>query len=67
VRPYKGLFIEVKAEGVKLYKQNGDFATPHLKEQSEMIIRLRLKGYWAVFAVGFDQAKLEIDNYFSLK
>ena len=61
--PYKGLFIELKAEGVKLLKQDGSYITPHLQEQSEMLYKLRLKGYWATFAVGFDQAKNTIDSY----
>lgn len=62
-RPYKGLFIEVKAEGIKLLKQNGDYATPHLQEQADFMFKLRLKGYWAVFAVGFDQAVEIIKEY----
>lgn len=61
--PYKGLFLELKADGAKLLKQDGSYATPHLQEQSEMLYKLRLKGYWATFAVGFDQCKNEIDSY----
>lgn len=61
--PYKGLFLELKAEGVKLQNKDGSYATPHLKEQYDMLYKLRLKGYWSDFAVGFDQAKNKIDEY----
>ena len=63
IRPYKGMFLELKAEGVKLQKKDGSYATPHLQEQWEMLYKLRLKGYVADFAVGFDQAKRLIDSY----
>jgi hypothetical protein len=62
-RPYSGFFLELKAEGVKLQNKDLSYATPHLKEQYEMLYRLRLKGYWSDFAVGFDEAKKKIDYY----
>lgn len=60
---YKGLFLEIKAETPylkdgKTLKSNG-----HLREQQSMIRKLRFNGYFARFAVGFDEVKLEIDNY----
>lgn len=62
---YRGLFIELKAEGTKIYlcSDNSKFATPHLKEQNEILFKLRLKGYCTHFAVGFDEAKIKIDQY----
>lgn len=60
---FHGLFIELKAEGVKIYKKNGDFANDHLIKQSECLIELRRRGYWAQFTVGFDEAKKIIDIY----
>jgi hypothetical protein len=62
-RPYIGCFIEIKAEDAKLLKRDGSYATPHLAEQSVMLFRLRKKNYYAVFAIGFNQVKTEIDNY----
>lgn len=60
-----GLFIEVKKDGTRLKKKNGEWATPHIEEQAEMLEKLRDKGYKAEFAVGFDEAKKIIDQYLS--
>lgn len=59
-----GLFIEIKRPGVKLYKKNGELvADQHIREQAEMLQRLRQRGYKAEFACGFDEAKKLIDEY----
>jgi len=60
---YYGLFIELKKEGLKLYKKNGEFKTPHLQVQASMISQLLKRGYFASFACGFDDAKDIIDEY----
>lgn len=58
-----GLFIELKKEGTRLKKKDGKWASDHIAEQAEMIDRLNDRGYKAVFAVGFEAAKKEIDDY----
>lgn len=59
-----GLFLELKAEGTKLYKKNGEMvANKHYQEQAEMLEKLRLNGYIAEFAVGYDQAIKIITDY----
>lgn len=58
-----GLFIELKKEGARLKKKNGEWATPHIAEQAEVLKKLRDCGYWAEFACGFDEAKKIIDAY----
>lgn len=60
---YDGLFIEVKRDGTRLKKKNGDWATTHIKEQNDVLFELRVRGYKAEFAVGFDEAKEIIDEY----
>lgn len=60
---YHGLFIELKKEGTRLKKKNGQWATAHLAEQAMVLEALRHKGYAAEFAVGFDEAKAVIDEY----
>jgi hypothetical protein len=60
---YGGLFIELKTNYDSLYKKNGEYKTPHVKEQAEVIERLKEKGYAATFAVGFDGARMEVDMY----
>lgn len=63
VGDHYGLFVELKREGTRLFKLNGEYATPHLKEQAEVLAKLRGAGYWACFAVGLDRAMQTIDGY----
>lgn len=63
---YHGLYLELKREGTKLKKKNGEWATPHIEQQAIMIERLNRRGYLANFAVGFDQAKKLLDEYLAL-
>ena len=64
---YSGLFIELKKDGARLKKKNGEWASDHIAEQAEMLERLEFRGYRAMFAVGFDEAKKIIDLYFKGK
>lgn len=61
--PYNGLFIELKIAGTKLFKRNGSYATPHIAEQSKMLVLLSEKGYKCRFGIGFDDVKMIIDEY----
>lgn len=60
---YHGLYLELKKEGTRLTKKNGDWATEHIAEQAKVLEKLRQRGYCAEFAVGFDEAKKIIDEY----
>lgn len=60
---FNGLFIELKKEGTRLRKKNGDYASEHIKEQAELLEKLRERGFAAEFACGFDEAKTIIDRY----
>lgn len=60
---YNGLFIELKKEGTRLKKKNGEWASEHIAEQHEVLDRLRFRGYKAEFAVGFEEAMKIIDEY----
>lgn len=62
-RNYAGLFVELKKEGVRVKKKNGEWVSAHIAEQAEVLERLRFRGYVAEFAVGFDEAIKIIDNY----
>jgi len=65
---YHGLFIELKRENEKLFKaKTFDFKSEHISKQDEMHRKLRAKGYYGHFAIGFDQAKRLIDGYFKLE
>jgi hypothetical protein len=58
-----GLFVELKKDGTRIYKKDGSFASEHIEEQAKQLAMLQAKGYRAVFAVGFDEAKRIIDEY----
>lgn len=58
-----GLMIELKKEGTRLKKKNGEWASNHIREQAEVLEQLREKGYKAEFAVGFEEAISLIDEY----
>lgn len=69
-----GLFIELKKDGEKLLVgpraknrflsiDGKEYKTEHLKEQADVIYKLNQRGYIAVFAVGFEEAKKLIDEY----
>lgn len=60
---WQGLFIELKTDGTRLRKKNGEWASLHIAEQAEVLRGLRTAGYWSAFAVGFEQAKNIIDHY----
>jgi len=61
---YYGLFLELKADEAKLFKQNGElYANAHHKEQSEIIEELKERGYFATFAQGLTASRRIIDNY----
>ena len=62
---YHGLRLEVKAEGVRLKKKDGGWASPHIAEQAKMLEAFKTKNYMAEFSVGFDQTKMLIDCYLS--
>jgi len=59
---YHGLFLELKATNI--YKKSGELLKDkHLYEQRDMMEKLRNKGYSAMFSVGFDDTKKNIDDY----
>ena len=65
---FSGLILEIKKEGAKVYKKDGGlYSNPHLKAQDETLSRLTVKGYYADFVIGFDQAKYVIDSYMNNK
>lgn len=62
---YLGLFIEIKSEDTILYKVDGVTLrkNEHIEEQAEILRQLSEKGYKAVFACGYEEAKKIIDEY----
>ena len=61
---YKALFIEIKKDGVKIRKKNGDLVSnEHIQEQHEVINKLNMRGYYASFAIGIDDVIKLIDWY----
>ena len=61
-KQFNGLCIELKIESP--FKKNGELKkSEHLQGQAKSIKDLNNKGYFATFAVGFDETKKIIDNY----
>lgn len=62
---HSGLFLEIKREGTTIYKKSDGqlVKDKHIREQAEMLDKLRKRGYMAEFACGFDEAKRIIDAY----
>lgn len=59
---FHGLYLELKADGVRVWLKNGTLTTDkHIREQADVLVKLRIKGYAAYFARGFDEAKAIID------
>lgn len=63
---YSGCLIELKREGTKLYRSNGKLVSnAHYVSQDELHKKLRAVGYYAEFAVGFQDAIQKIERYLS--
>ncbi len=60
---YFGLFVELKDEGVKIFKRNGSCSTKHIEQQMDVINRLVRIGYYAYMAAGWDDTINMIDWY----
>jgi hypothetical protein len=60
---HHGLFIELKKEGTRLKKKNGEWASLHIEEQAEVLDELAKRGYRAVFGVGYEETLQIIDDY----
>lgn len=59
-----GLFVELKREGTRIFKKDGKLvADEHIREQFDMLMDLRARGYAAEFGIGFDATKKLIDSY----
>jgi hypothetical protein len=63
---YHGLILELKREGEKIFKADGTPYSGHIYEQFKTLQRLKEKGYYSSFAIGFDDAKRQIDFYMKL-
>lgn len=62
-RDYHGCYIELKKEGERIVRENGNWVSPHIAEQAAMIDELNRRGYCAEFAAGFAEARKAIDKY----
>ena len=59
-----GMFLELKADSVKLYKKDGTLRkNKHIEEQAEMLEKLRNGNYYAEFAIGYEDAIKQIHEY----
>lgn len=68
-RGFHGMALELKKDGTTIILKTGPrkgrlTSDPHVQEQAQVINDLRHKGYYADFAVGFDDAVNKINWYF---
>lgn len=66
MKGYYGFFLELKKEGVKIFKKDGFTyrKNEHIQEQADMLDELNNLNYFAEFAVGLDEAIKYTDWYF---
>lgn len=60
---YKGLFIEIKRTGTKIFNKKGEFVNEHIQEQAEILDKLILKGYCATFGIGYTDCTEIVKKY----
>ena len=60
---YHGMYIELKAEGTRIYKADMTPATDHIAQQMDRLNDLTDRGYDCYITAGFDKTKLVIDEY----
>jgi len=61
---YSGMFLELKKSKDEVFKKDGNMRkNEHLEEQKEMIERLKAKGYYANWGLGFDDSIKQIREY----
>ena len=65
---YHGLILELKSDDSSPFLKDGSLSKgKHIQDQNQTLTELLSIGYYAVFAVGFDNAKKIIDDYMKLK
>jgi hypothetical protein len=60
---YHGLFIELKAEGTRIWKADKTPASDHIAEQMDRLNDLTDRGYDCYIIAGFEYVKQVIDEY----
>jgi hypothetical protein len=60
---YCGMVIEIKAEGERIKKRDGTWASEHVAEQAAWIDTLRANGWIADFGVGYEESLEAIHSY----
>jgi hypothetical protein len=63
---YSGCFLELKAKDIYRKDEVTLLSNPHVEAQKRTIDELLSNGYFAAFAVGFEQAKNLIDHYMKI-
>lgn len=64
VSVYHGLLIELKKTGKRLRKKKDNkYINAHVKGQADTIRRLKNKGYYCTFAIGYKEAIIIINEY----
>jgi hypothetical protein len=64
---YSGMYLELKSLKNKIFKADGTLLkNKHHEEQAEMLEKLRSKGYYAEFGLGYQDSINKINNYLAI-
>lgn len=64
---YYGAFFELKEPGATVILKSGALSSDaHIQEQAAVLQQLKDLGYYAEFAIGFDDFKQQLDGYVKL-
>lgn len=63
-RLYKGMFLELKKGGGKIYKRDGTFVNKHIEKQNQYMQTFG-KDYFCNFGIGYDHAERIIRHFYS--
>lgn len=61
---YKALFIELKADDVKIIRPDGEISSnEHIQEQVKILEKLQSKGYYTAICIGYEACVEVIKKY----
>ena len=60
----KGMFLELKKEGSKIYKKDGTFVNKHIEKQNKYMQKYG-KDYFCNFGIGYDHAEKIIKHFYT--
>ena len=57
------MFLEIKPEGMRVWKKDHSYTTPHIQEQAELMTKMYEQGFMTDFGIGIESCIDAIDNF----